>query len=144
MDECGKTLLSVGGAACQRVALSSTFMLQFCCGPGDCEAAATKRSDIFSRSASGGALYLKNTTTGEAIRPYEQGPPLVGATKHTKRDCGEFVVTEGPYTSIGQSQRVSEDTGCGPVEECEATVTKTATQSRTLSVSLSVGKLNCI
>jgi len=119
-------------------------MLQFCCGPGDCEAAATKRSDIFSRSASGGALYLKNTTTGEAIRPYEQGPPLVGATKHTKRDCGEFVVTEGPYTSIGQSQRVSEDTGCGPVEECEATVTKTATQSRTLSVSLSVGKLNCI
>jgi hypothetical protein len=90
------------------VAVSSPFTLEFCCGPNDCQAAATKRSDIFSRSASGGALYLKNTATGEVITPFEQDVRLDGATKHSKRDCGEFVVNEGPYTSVGQSQRVSE------------------------------------
>ncbi|KAG9751016.1 hypothetical protein KCU73_g6434, partial [Aureobasidium melanogenum] len=140
LSSCGTTVLSVTGAACQRVALQSTFMLQFCCGTGDCsEAAASKRSDIFSRSASSGALFLKNATSGEMVKPLDQGPARVDSTRHSKRDCGEFVVTKGPYSTIGQPQRVSEETGCGPVESCQAQLTKTATESRTLSASVSIG-----
>lgn len=141
MSNCGTTLLTVAGATCQRVALASTFMLQFCCGIGDCEEAATKRSDIFSRSASGGAIYLKNTSSSEMITPLDQGPARVGSARLTKRDCGDFVVTGGPYSSIGQPQRVSPDQGCGPTGACSVELDRTATQSRTLSVSLSVGML---
>lgn len=140
MSNCGTPLLTVTGATCQRVALASTFMLQFCCSTGDCQEAATKRSDIFSRSASGGAIFLKNSSTSEMITPFDQGPPRVGSTRLSKRDCGEFIVTDGPYSSIGQPQRVSADQGCGPTGGCSVALDRTATQSRTLSVSLSVGK----
>jgi hypothetical protein len=60
--------------------------------------------------------------------------------KLRKRHCGDFVVTEGPYSSIGASQRVSDDVACPATGECTAELTKEASQSRTLSASLSVGK----
>ena len=127
-ENCGSPLLTVNSATCQRVVLQSTFMLQFCCGVGDCKAAA------------GGAIFLKNSTTSEMITPFDQGPPRVGNIRLSKRECGEFVVTDGPYSSIGQPQRVSADQGCGPTGACSVALDRTATQSRTLSVSLSVGR----
>jgi hypothetical protein len=145
-ENCGTPVLTVTGAACQRVAIQSTFMLQFCCGTGDCKAAATKHrrdvssNDLFSRSGSTGALYMMNKLSGLAVAPMYEGPPI-DQSKLRKRDCGDFVVTEGPYSSIGNPQRVSDDVACPATGECTAELSKEASQSRTISSSLSVGKL---
>jgi hypothetical protein len=144
-ENCGTPVLTVTGAACQRVAIQSTFMLQFCCGTGDCKAAATKHrrdvssNDLFSRSGSTGALYMMNKSSGLAVAPMYEGPPI-DQSKLRKRDCGDFVVTEGPYSSIGNPQRVSDDVACPATGECTAELSKEASQSRTISSSLSVGK----
>lgn len=138
---------TVSGAACQRVALQSTFMLQFCCGRGDCTAAATKHrrnipGDMSARGASVSAMGIINVISGVPVEPVDAGPVRVTPRTLAKRAYGDFVVTEGPYSSIGAPVRVSDDVQCPATGSCSAQLTKEASQSRTLSVSVSVSKLS--
>ncbi|OAQ64465.1 hypothetical protein VFPPC_05734 [Pochonia chlamydosporia 170] len=79
---CGYPIGSFKHAACAAVNLDKTFMVQFCCGSGDCEAAgASKRSSRFNRAylegraGGGGGVYLQDQD-GNVIKPLKEGPPI--------------------------------------------------------------------
>nr|POE53526.1 hypothetical protein CFP56_28748 [Quercus suber] len=70
---CGTPIASYPRAACSVLDIKETFMLQFCCGNGDCASAAASRRRR-SGSSSGG-LYLKYAN-GTIIPPMQEGPIL--------------------------------------------------------------------
>lgn len=70
---CGDLIGHFSHPTCAHVNLEKTFMVQFCCGDGDCKAAGapnTKRSD--SRS---GGVYLKHAN-GTIVPPAKVGPMI--------------------------------------------------------------------
>ncbi|KAH7304734.1 hypothetical protein B0I35DRAFT_484294 [Stachybotrys elegans] len=102
IQTCGVPLVITRGPACRSVSLDESFMLQFCCGSGDCCAAgapnvpgcnpngmSTVRRDLPSdllirdtngdkklaiRATSGGVMFLD--ANGNIIPPAYQGPPV--------------------------------------------------------------------
>ncbi|KAI1425419.1 hypothetical protein F5Y12DRAFT_374696 [Xylaria sp. FL1777] len=105
MPGCGETQKFFQDETCGTVNLKETFMVQFCCGTGDCSAAGIpaqtggKRSQLLTRSAkfgpgisagdieflsarSGGSgiQSMRIAVNGTEIEPLYVGPPQVSAT----------------------------------------------------------------
>ncbi|KAI1267908.1 hypothetical protein F5Y18DRAFT_415458 [Xylariaceae sp. FL1019] len=96
VEGCGYSIGSYSHAACSHVEIDTTFMVQFCCGSGDCTAATGSRSlqrsarfndeYLVSRSGGGGSLYL-SYPNGTMIQPAQVGKApenTYEATQNTK------------------------------------------------------------
>ncbi|KAI7088224.1 hypothetical protein KC356_g3517 [Hortaea werneckii] len=93
LQGCGYEVANFAQPACATLNLDTTFMVQFCCGTGDCQAAGAgiKRSAKFERdiasSSGGGGLYLKDVN-GTVIQPVKVGEveATASGTGEEKRD----------------------------------------------------------
>ncbi|KAK8062317.1 hypothetical protein PG997_014414 [Apiospora hydei] len=88
---CGNLVYSTQKAQCSgSITLEDTFMVQFCCGAGDCDAAhvpAGKRGDDLMLSgggSSGGGVYLQ-FPNGTMIEPLAVGTPPPPTSFATRR-----------------------------------------------------------
>ncbi|KAL6156612.1 hypothetical protein ACJQWK_07081 [Exserohilum turcicum] len=161
-ENCGIPKLTVTSAVCQLATLESTFMLQFCCGQGDCNAATGigKRQDgssvtpfvlndkdgkpiagIMGKSGDEMSIMSLNVTTPQQARSVAAMPEVRSLHEvHSlaKRDCN-FVKTEGPYTKLAdKSEYVAGPFSCPQGGTCEQTVEKSYSISRSISASVSV------
>ncbi|KAI7002012.1 hypothetical protein KC359_g146 [Hortaea werneckii] len=93
LQGCGYEVANFAQPACATLNLDTTFMVQFCCGTGDCQSAGAgiKRSAKFERdiasSSGGGGLYLKDVN-GTVIQPVKVGEveATASGTGEEKRD----------------------------------------------------------
>jgi hypothetical protein len=85
---CGQNVITAHNAACAFATLRNTFMLQWCCGDGDCEAAGASKRDLgdFSiedggtirvdrRGGVSGSGALSLFRNGTMLQPIEEGFP---------------------------------------------------------------------
>ncbi|KAF7563715.1 hypothetical protein G7046_g414 [Stylonectria norvegica] len=99
---CGFEIASFSHGVCAELSLEKSFMVQFCCGIGDCDAAGAKRSVKFGRDgiAQGGAsgVYLRDVN-GNVIAPAQEGPPPGVTAVKTKR------VADAPLDQVVKRSR---------------------------------------
>ncbi|KAK4501093.1 hypothetical protein PRZ48_006899 [Zasmidium cellare] len=155
MEGCGVPIGVYGHATCSALDLKSNFMVQFCCGSGDCTAAgATKRSAKFRTSdltTAGGIISLKlGGPNGTDIEPVQTGlpPELRVESESGKRDslitrdaactAGSWVPDSGmvEYTEpASNTEIVSQDVTGG--SSVQITTTRSESFSQTLMAGLS-------
>ncbi|KAI7326877.1 hypothetical protein KC326_g163 [Hortaea werneckii] len=102
LQGCGYMVANFAQPACATLDLDTTFMVQFCCGTGDCSAAGAgmKRSAKFGRdsaSSGGGGLYLKDVN-GTVIQPVK-----VGEVESTAGGTGEAKRSPAPESVFARS-----------------------------------------
>ncbi|KAI8260163.1 hypothetical protein K4K53_002436 [Colletotrichum sp. SAR 10_77] len=149
---CGDLIYHTENAECSsQLRMEDTFMVQFCCGSGDCEAAGVPwgRRDTEGRSVGSGLQggYLK-FANGTVIEPLAVGSPpkdntLKATESRNQARCTGFKsksyqANGEPYLTTFDTQIVS---GSVPAEETDRTITITYDQSvsRTTSFSASLG-----
>lgn len=85
---CGQNVITAHNAACAFATLSNTFMLQWCCGDGDCAAAGASRRDLGElgignggtirvdrRAGVSGTGAVSLSRNGTMLQPIEEGFP---------------------------------------------------------------------
>ncbi|THW55283.1 hypothetical protein D6D25_03418 [Aureobasidium pullulans] len=162
MPECGQNVTTAYNAACAFATLSNTFMLQWCCGDGDCGAAGAgakfirsmdlKNGDVISVNKRGiSGIQLMNN--GTVVEPLEVGfPPehfesdsttskderaggaTIPPTKRAKRNC--VFTQEGATYIIPGDTRIIEGPFTGPVEP-EISTSQTVSWTTTFSAGVS-------
>ncbi|KAI7524303.1 hypothetical protein KC331_g18178, partial [Hortaea werneckii] len=157
LEGCGYMVANFAQPACATLDLDTTFMVQFCCGTGDCSAAGAgmKRSAKFGRdsaSSGGGGLYLKDVN-GTVIQPVKVGEveSTAGSTGEAKRspapesvfarsNCEEGSWVADPnrddYTRPADNTQVVLTGVAGPQT---VRITKTRSQSYTSTLGASIG-----
>jgi hypothetical protein len=149
---CGKTISTFQNAGCQRLAIKDTFMVQFCCGTGDCHEAGVgnaKRDELLRiGSASVGGLFGASFeyANGTAIVPIQQGNMMPVVDVESPRPRAECVYTanggmEGYTRPADNTQIVKGSTVTGPAE---IEITETREQSWTTSMEAGVNFLEII
>lgn len=168
IEGCGYPIGSFKHAACAAVNIEKTFMVQFCCGSSDCEAAgATKRSARFNRAylegraggGGGGGVYLQNKD-GTVIKPLKEGPPINArslvteqenrsvkpAALQTRKDKGRCDGDWKPdsdatdkYTKPAEKTQVVATDVSGGTSGTTITITATRSQSWTNGTSFDFG-----
>ncbi|KAI0126720.1 hypothetical protein BJ170DRAFT_684300 [Xylariales sp. AK1849] len=163
---CGVIQKFFQDATCGDITLDDTFMVQFCCGDGDCSAAgipnlpgkrSVQSSAKFGRdtlenllSASGGGIQsLRLAVNGTEIEPIYVGPPLVAEsrTKTTAKKAilprdgacdGNWVPLEGKedYTRPADSPQIVSGVYAG---ETDVQITTTRTQEWSTTIEASLG-----
>jgi hypothetical protein len=135
-EGCGVPIFQTNAAKCDRdgTNFKETFLIQFCCGDGDCGVGGypTKRgiAGHSARGPSGGSLYLKYPN-GTLIEPKEVGLP-----PQKRQDCMDgyklYVPDGAVYTKTGNSVLVSD-----PVQASEEDITISLTYSTEVSTTTS-------
>lgn len=155
--QCGGNVLVAQGATCAPIRVDNTFMVQFCCGIGDCGAAGAppgRRSPnpaglLGGRSSSSGMMFMHDRN-GNVIEPKPIGDTLIESNRQeTKRSsaikpavekrCEEFTASSEPYTKPGGHQIVSDTVTCPPTQGCNAQMGESVTESFSVEGSVSVG-----
>ncbi|KAI0509215.1 hypothetical protein F5B22DRAFT_649263 [Xylaria bambusicola] len=166
---CGLTQKYFQDATCGDIVLDNTFMVQFCCGRGDCAAAgipnqgpgsesslSMSRSAKFGRginagdlelSASGGGLKsMRIAVNGTEIKPAYVGPPRVASnfTTDAQPISKRGGVCDGDWSPEPGKEDYTRPAD-GPqilssvVESSEFTVEVTRTQEWTTTIDASLG-----
>ncbi|KFY35978.1 hypothetical protein V494_05431 [Pseudogymnoascus sp. VKM F-4513 (FW-928)] len=145
---CGNLIYHTENAECStQLSLEDTFMIQYCCGSGDCDKANVpwgKRDG--GGGMQGAVLKFKN---GTVIPPLAIGPPPVASQPARrrnldKRDCDggwlkdSYIASGAPYIKTFETQIVSAGVAAGE-EDRIITITYDQSVSRSTSFDLSVG-----
>jgi len=145
---CGITIGTFQNAACANFDIAETFMVQFCCGEGDCTAAGVpvpggaKRDLTYQIGPAGGisaATFMYNN--GTIIEPAQQGPMLLDSAL-TKRQSGCSYAAEGePYTRPADNTQIVTP---GGVVSGTITISETRTQEWTTSIDAGINILEIV
>lgn len=154
VEECGYTVGAYRQPTCARLTLSTTFMVQFCCGNDDCTAAGAGLLKGRARNKLTGEMHAITFTngTGHIIEPLEVGyPPEVTerdvlpeprtvawsqskANPLHRRNDDECWQAEGDiYRKLSLETDIVYPTVTGPAE---VTITKERSQTFTVSANL--------
>lgn len=154
-DDCGINIFSSKQEVCAVLDLEKTFMVQFCCGDGDCTAAGANGGggratfDGESGMSSGYGLFLQGPN-GTVLQPAYMGLPQI-TTRHEhahtptrsrieKRSCDKksWVADDGKdeYTRTADGPQIVLSNVKGPTTQ---TITKERTQSWTSTLSADIG-----
>lgn len=105
---CGTTIGAYSQATCSVQNLKTTFMVQFCCGSGDCDAAGAKkiRGIDYKRTASSTGVLIKDKN-GTIIAPVEVRKPIDLSKLMAKRNIEEKRTPKPDPLPAGLAKRVS-------------------------------------
>ena len=167
LPACGYFLTSWNSAGCFYTAIQQSFMLQYCCGSGDCDAAAPARSVAEAHSevlrgnttivslAVGNLELLGNSGkrsiegVGEinwkrSDHAYTKRAEVeVGAPKLVPRDC-VFHPTSDKVTQGGQQVKASDTQTCNTQGGCSQAASVAVTEGQSISPSLSANLFSVI
>ena len=96
-EACGYVVGSFKNAVCAQMNLKETFMIQYCCGSGDCEAAtgsAKRVRGLENRRALEGRASEVRGKNGKIVKPIQVGYPPEKKGQ-MKREAGPEVAKKG-------------------------------------------------
>ncbi|CAM1509817.1 Fc.00g001520.m01.CDS01 [Cosmosporella sp. VM-42] len=136
---CGYEIGSFSQGGCAQLNLEKSFMVEFCCGRGDCKAAGAKRSVKFGRDgiAGGGAggVYLKDEN-GTIITPSQVGPLQTPGRQSCKKNSWVPDAGKEDYTRPADNTQIVLSGVSGPGS---ITITHTRSQSWTTTIGADFG-----
>ena len=147
-QECGVVVGAYKNAGCVAAVLKETFLVQFCCGTGDCGAAGVSkkmnRGMNYPRGASLSGAKLRDAD-GAIIEPIEVGsPPNWGNGRRAlhRRDCS-YEAQGDLFTKPGALEVVLTNVD-GGVAGSEVTITQERTVSRSTTIQAGVNVFDIV
>ncbi|KAL8834865.1 MAG: hypothetical protein Q9170_003565 [Blastenia crenularia] len=153
-EGCGYTIGSFRNAVCTAVALKESFMIQHCCGSGDCEAAGAGAKMIrgmdYKRGLSARGVEIIGKD-GKIVEPKQTGEPpqrkaLADGTDsptlfsrdYKDKDCKEYVPDGEVYTRPADAPQILATGVDGGTTGSEVTISHSREVSQSISFTAGV------
>ncbi|KAI4169305.1 MAG: hypothetical protein LQ343_005803 [Gyalolechia ehrenbergii] len=153
-EACGFTVGSFRNPVCAAIALKDTFMIQHCCGSGDCEAAGAGAKMVrgmdYKRGLSTRSIEIKDKD-GNIIEPSQVGEPpqkkaLAPSDPPTifrrddlhHKDCKEYVPDGEVYTRPADAPQIVATGVDGGTTGSEVTISHSREVSQSISFTAGV------
>ncbi|THY95088.1 hypothetical protein D6C92_04571 [Aureobasidium pullulans] len=150
VQACGTTIGTFKNAACTSLNIKETFMVQFCCGQGDCAAAGVsappgdKRDLVYrvpSAEAGGLSAAMLMYQNGTIIPPAKAGPMPASSRLDRRDDCSYTADGQAYTRPADNTQLVTKKSLTGPAD---VEISTSRTQEWSTSISAGVNILEIV